>query len=69
MKAYRPSVATDFILSQLGFALDHKRQKREAIGWLKSCGCKFSDDKSSIIAKESILDETFMTGAQKSSLI
>jgi Nuclear protein export factor len=69
MKAYRPSVATDFILSQLGFALDHKRQRREAIGWLKSCGCKLIDDQSTIVAKESILDETFMAGAQKSSLI
>lgn len=69
MKAYRPSVATDFILSQLGFPLDRKRQRREAIGWLRSCGCKLSDDQSTIVAKESILDETFMAGAQKSSLI
>eukprot|EP00557_Chaetoceros_sp_GSL56_P004406 CAMPEP_0176496772 /NCGR_PEP_ID=MMETSP0200_2-20121128/11369_1 /TAXON_ID=947934 /ORGANISM="Chaetoceros sp., Strain GSL56" /LENGTH=809 /DNA_ID=CAMNT_0017894741 /DNA_START=464 /DNA_END=2893 /DNA_ORIENTATION=+ len=69
MKAYRPSVATDFILSQLGFVLNHKRQKREAIEWLQSCGCKFSDDQSTILAKESILDEAILTGAQKSSLI
>lgn len=70
MKAYRPTVSTDFVLSELGFDTDCKNQMREALDWLKNCGCKFTDHGTMVDVKESnLLDETILAGAQKSSLI
>ncbi len=69
MKAYRPSLDVKFILAELGFSFNREVDLAEGVTWLKGCGCRFSEDERFILAKETVLDETFLAGNKKSSLI
>jgi len=68
MKAYRPSIAVMFILQELGFSVD-EADVEGGKAWLSSCGCKFSNDRSMIMTKESNLNEIHLVGVNNSSLI
>jgi hypothetical protein len=54
-KAYRPSVPVDFVLSELGFEKD---EFEHASKWLESCGCVLSDDRETLVAKDSVFRES-----------
>jgi hypothetical protein len=69
MKAYRPSVDADFVLVELGFSFNGELNLREGIAWLKGCGCRFTEDERLILAKDTVLDDSFLAGDKKSSLI
>lgn len=72
MKAYRPSLSVGFLLTELGFACGGESDqlaKKRGILWLKGCGCVFEPDNNMISAKDTILDEAFLAGTKKSSLI
>jgi len=72
MKAYRPSLAVDFLLTELGLVCageSEKSAKKRGILWLKGCGCVFEPDCNMISAKDTILDEAFLAGTKTSSLI
>lgn len=73
MKAYRPSLSVGFLLTELGFACgggeSDQLAKERGILWLKGCGCIFEQDNNMISAKDTILDEAFLAGTKKSSLI
>lgn len=64
-KAYRPSVATDFVLKELGFDPKDKSDVLSGKVWMESCGCKFDGD--SLLTKDTFLTES--TLAVKNSLI
>jgi len=71
MRAYRPSLPVQFLLLELGFMRsDNNRSgKKRGIAWLKGCGCVFAQDNTVIMAKDTVLDEAFLAGTKKSSLI
>ena len=69
MKAYRPSLNVNFILTELGFSFQNKLCTEEGVAWLKGCRCVFSDDKALILTKDTVLDESFVSGNKTSSLI
>ena len=73
IKAYRPSLSVEFILIELGFGMDmdgiQVLEKKEGIAWLKECGCKFSEDDSLVLTKDSVLIESNLIGKKVSSLI
>ena len=72
MKAYRPSLSVGFLLTELGFTCGGESDqlaKKRGILWLKGCGCVFEPDNNMISAKDTILDEAFLAGTKKSSLI
>jgi len=77
-KSYRPSVETEFILSELGFLVTSKSSNDDdgvssnedleyGIEWLLSCGVLLSDDKEKILTAESAVHESNMEA--KKSLI
>jgi len=47
VKAYRPDVPTTFLLNSLGFT--DSDEAEEGMAWLKSCGCFFNDDETSLL--------------------
>jgi hypothetical protein len=69
MKAYRPSLSVEFILEELGFGFHGKLDVDEGIAWLMDCGCKLNADKSLVLTKDSILNESNLIGKKASSLI
>lgn len=68
MKAYL-SLNVDFILRELGFVKNGNVDLNKGTSWLKDCGCKFNDGGNTILTKESVLNESFLSGNQTSSLI
>jgi hypothetical protein len=71
MRAYRPSLPVEFLLIELGFMRSAKNRsaKKQGIAWLKGCGCVFAQGNDVIMAKDTVLDEAFLAGTKKSSLI
>lgn len=69
MKAYRPSMSVDFILSELGFVFHGVIDRIKGDAWLKNCGCKFNLDRTMILTKETSLNNSVLSGNHKSSLI
>ena len=69
MKSYRPTISVAFVLEELGFAVNGEIDVDEGTAWLVSCGCKLSEDRSLIHAKESVLNESNLIGRKSSSLI
>jgi hypothetical protein len=64
LKAYRPTVSMDFVCQELALGgID------EGKIWLESCGCKFTDDFTCILTKDSELKESELCGKRVSSLI
>jgi hypothetical protein len=64
-KAYRPSVSTTFVLRELGFNPDDRKDYLSGKAWLKSCGCKFEGD--NFLTKDTVLRES--SPVVKNSLI
>ena len=69
VKAYLPTLSVHFILEELGFSFKGVLDRKEGLGWLGDCGCKFNEDQSIIKTKESVLNESFLAGNRSSSLI
>jgi len=67
-KAFRPNVPVDHVLSELGFDTTDDEDSEEGTTWLRSCGCKLSDDGKLFLTKDSVLKESDLT-SKKSSLI
>ena len=67
-KAFKPSIAVDHVLSELGFDMSDPEDIEEGKAWLVSCGCKLSEDGTTFVTKESVLKESDLV-AKKSSLI
>jgi len=53
-KAYRPSVSTNFVLHELGFA----KEQELASKWLESCGCVLSKDRKFLQTKDCFVHES-----------
>ena len=64
-KAYRPSVATSFVLRELGFNPDDRQECLSGKAWMESCGCRFDGD--NLMTKDTLLRE--ISPAVKNSLI
>lgn len=69
VKAYRPSLSTHFMLEELGFSFNGELDVEEGITWLRNYGCKFNEDESLVLTKDSVLNESNLIGKKVSSLI
>ena len=67
-KAFRPHIPADYVLSELGFDVTDDEDSKEGTAWLRSCGCKLSDDGKLFLTKDTVLKESDLTNT-KSSLI
>ena len=56
VKSYRPSVASCFVLKELGFDTEDKSDVANGLAWMKSCGCKF--DGEDLVGKDTILKDS-----------
>jgi len=56
VKSYRPSVASSFVLKELGFDTEDKSDVANGLAWMKSCGCKF--DGENLVSKDTVLKDS-----------
>jgi len=66
VKVYRPDVPSTFLLNSLGFT--DSEEAEEGMAWLKSCGCFFNDDESSLLVNRTSIHSSNLENA-KNSLI
>jgi len=66
VKSYRPNISSKFLLSVIGFT--DADEYEEGMAWLKSCGCVFNDDGTSLLVVESTIHPSHLESG-KNSLI
>jgi hypothetical protein len=66
-RAYRPSISVLHVLKELGFDHVDQQDNDDGISWLESCGCILNPEKTMILTKESVIQESNLTA--KNSLI
>ena len=65
VRAYRPSVQTEFVLKELGFDVKNRKEVAGGKAWLEGCGCKFEGEM--LLTKDTVLKES--VAGVKNSLI